>query len=332
MVKSSTCKGREGFSLLEMGIVLLIIASIVGGGLVIFIDSLDKDRWKLTQSRMQIISSTLAQYRHAYNRIPCPGDLTMLTSAANFGTEAANPATCTGGAPAANFINTPAAYSVVTNAATTNGSMLVTMPSIAGIFVGSAVSGTGIAGSTTVVAVSAETTTSSAAIVLSANATATGTPTLTFSFARNYAAGAVPTNTLQLPDDVAFDGWGRRMVYAVETSATATDSFISIPITDGLISRITISDTSAVPQTITTGALYALISYGQNGHGAYPRSSVVRVNASSSDANELINCHCTHLAVDDASAYSHFAAGMIGATYDDIVTYATRAQLSGPKE
>ena len=333
MVKLSTCKLRErGFSLLEMGIVLLIIASIVGGGMVIFVGSLDKQRWKLTQGRLQVIQKTLLDYRNAYNRIPCPSDITIKVSVANFGVEAANSTTCTGGTPAANFTYNSADYVLTATSTTTSGSKLVTLPAITGALVGATVAGTGINGGTTVVAVGPQSSANTASVVLSTAATASGTVSLTYTYDNKFVAGGVPTRTLRLPDDFAFDGWGRRFTYAADTSFTTTDAFVSIPVTDGLATRITIRDTATSPGTITTGASYAVISYGPNGHGAYPRSSTTRVNTGSLDANELINCHCTNAAADDASGYSRFAQGQIGATFDDIVVYATRAQLKTVKE
>ena len=170
-------------------------------------------------------------------------------------------------------------------------------------------------------------------MVLSSAATASGSVSLTYTYDNKFAGGGVPTRTLRLPDDMAFDGWGRRFVYAADTTFTTTDAFTSVPVTDGLATRITIKDTSTpTPATISTGAAYAIVSYGENGHGAYPRSSATRLNKASSDANELINCHCTSAAVDDASGYKTFAQGQLGATFDDIVVYATRAQLNTIKE
>ncbi|MEI6730414.1 MAG: hypothetical protein WCL30_04075, partial [Pseudomonadota bacterium] len=43
-----------------------------------------------------------------YGRLPCPGDLTLAENTANFGIEAANKGSCTGGTPAANFVNSAA--------------------------------------------------------------------------------------------------------------------------------------------------------------------------------------------------------------------------------
>lgn len=72
-----------GFSLIEMGIVLGIIAVVVAGGLTIFSNSLQERQLKDTQKKMQVIQDS-AQAIGA-------------TSNNYFGTEAATPGTCTGG-------------------------------------------------------------------------------------------------------------------------------------------------------------------------------------------------------------------------------------------
>jgi len=332
MAKSSTCNNamtsRGGFSLLEMSIVLLIIASIIGGGLVIFTTSLDKQRWQLTQSRMLLIQKTLVDYRRAFNRLPCPADATKLVTVANFGIEAANPSTCTGGTPAANFNNNPADYTNTVTTTTTNASNYLSTGVLAGIFIGASVSGTGISGGTTITGVSPESSGTNAAAIASAAAMASGSVALTYSYDNRFAAGGVPTKTLRLPDDYAFDGWGRRIMYSVDTSYTATDAFSSIPVTEVPTppTRITIQDPTTA--NITTMAAYALVSYGQNGHGAYPRSSATRVIAVGATGNELVNCHCTAMAVDNGSAYNTFIQGPQTTTFDDMVMYATRAQLA----
>ena len=52
---------------------------------------------------------------------------------------------------------------------------------------------------------------------------------------------------------------------------------------------IMVNDVNGVART--AGAIYALISHGPNGHGAYSKKGTV-VSAGSVNANELVNCHC----------------------------------------
>jgi type II secretory pathway pseudopilin PulG len=315
-----------------MGVVLLIIATVVGGGLVIFTQSLDKQRWELTQSRLQVIQKTLRDYRIAFNRIPCPADATLLSTVTNFGVEAANSTSCTGGTPAANFVDNPADYVNTIDTTLVSSSVFASMRSIAGIFVGSVVSGTGITGGTTITAVSSEDDGLDAAGRLSAVATSSGTESLSYTYDNRFAAGGVPTKTLRLPDEYAFDGWGRRILYAVDTSFTTTDAFISVPVTEVPTPPARITVENLAGDAITTLAAYTLVSYGANGHGAYPRNSTTRFAAPGASAKELINCHCDASGVDDATDYDTFVQGVQSSTFDDMVVYGTRAQLASPAE
>jgi prepilin-type N-terminal cleavage/methylation domain-containing protein len=93
--------------------------------------------------------------------------------------------------------------------------------------------------------------------------------------------GVVPVSTLQLPDDFMFDGWGRRIMYAVdrrlahnqitnEGCLTANDDCFIALLNNSLANDITINHTSG--GLLTSDAAYVLISYGENGHGAYPKN------------------------------------------------------------
>src|ERR1035441_669638 len=46
----------------------------------------------------------------------------------------------------------------------------------------------------------------------------------------------------------------------------------------------------------SSDAIYALISHGANGHGAYTKNGAI-VNANSVNVNEQTNCHCTSTGV-----------------------------------
>jgi prepilin-type N-terminal cleavage/methylation domain-containing protein len=150
---SSVWKSRVvGFTLLEMSVVLIIITVIVAGGMAMFTGSLQKRQLAETQVKLKAIQQALYSFRLANSRIPCPADVTLAVTDTNFGVEGATLGTCTGGSPAANF--------------------------------------------------------------------STG----------NNVEGMVPTVTLGLPDEYAFDGWGRRLMYAADARFTATNAFITYSI------------------------------------------------------------------------------------------------------
>lgn len=141
--------------------------------------------------------------------------------------------------------------------------------------------------------------------------------------------GAVPVVTLGLPTDFMYDGWGRRLRYVVDSSATATTAFTSIrsQCTD---LAITIKDMSG--NNRTDGAIYALISHGENGHGGYTKNGVIS-NVGSTNTDEQTNCHCTSAAAAGTYAPTYvqktITSNAASATdnFDDIVTYKQRWQL-----
>jgi prepilin-type N-terminal cleavage/methylation domain-containing protein len=249
---------RQGFTLLEMSIVLVLVSVIAGSVAVIFSSVLKKHQVEQTLAKMETIQQALYEYRVAFNRLPCPADATTPLGNAQFGIAASNMGSCTGGVPAVNF--------------------------------------TGGGGSL-----------------------------------QDERQGMVPTQTLHLPDDYAFDGWGRRIMYTINRDLTQIGAF---NIVNGIdpTTRMSINNAQGFPNTILAG--YVLTSYGPNGHGAYPRKGgATRLNAGSVNTDELNNCDC------DSSAASTGINGVFvqkDATlnpadnldaFDDIVMYGTRVDM-----
>jgi prepilin-type N-terminal cleavage/methylation domain-containing protein len=258
---------RKGFSLLEMSIVLLIIAVVVGSGAAMFSASVKQQQSKETLLKMQAIQKALLDYRRAFNRIPCPADLALPMTDANFGVEAwKDPSTptstsCNGGVPAATY---------------TDGGTLY--------------------------------------------------------------EGAVPVKTLKLPDDYVVDGWGRRFDYAADGTLTAYNAFDTVAVNDTQV-RFTIVPTITSVMTITSYPVYVLISYGEDGHGAFTRegSATILNTSNSDDQNE--NCDCDSSGNRNGAINSTFVQRPIEVnkdnpdlTFDDIVTYGARADLRSARE
>lgn len=137
--------------------------------------------------------------------------------------------------------------------------------------------------------------------------------------------GTVPTKTLGLPDEYAFDGWGRRITYVVDKRATqqyVCSSLENWPTMTGK-GGIAIKDGTG---TVTGNVMAAYISHGPDGHGAFPMqgSSVAnRMNTGTIDSDKLTNA-----GEDTSYAYStsNFTNAKIQkdrtATFGDIVYYA----------
>ncbi len=89
-------------------------------------------------------------------------------------------------------------------------------------------------------------------------------------------AGTVPTRTLGLSDDFALDGYGRRMMYFLDERAArvATNSTTLVRTCQDLQNTQTAgaiqiaNDFSSV--TLQDNTMWALVSYGRDGHGAFP--------------------------------------------------------------
>ncbi|NBX04389.1 MAG: hypothetical protein EBR02_10105 [Alphaproteobacteria bacterium] len=239
-----------------MGIVLLIIATVVGGGMVVFTASLDKQKDVETRGKMQVLQKALLDYRRAFNRIPCPANVQAAVSAAAYGAE-----------------------------------------------------------------------------YTAGDCSGTGSVTLGGTY---FYLGMVPTKALRLPDDMAIDGWGRRIMYAVDNRMTGnTDNalpFETVAVNSDVTTptaRITVNDAMAAP--ITDKAVYVLLSYGENGDGAYPRKGgATPIDTGSTNVNEQENTDNDTVFVQGANVSSDTSDRK--KIFDDIVVYATRAQLFSPTE
>jgi prepilin-type N-terminal cleavage/methylation domain-containing protein len=85
---------RQGFTLLEMSVVMVIIGSVAAGGMTTFSASLQQRQLQETQYKLQAIQKALYDFSMVNNRFPCPGDITLSISDPNFGAEGVNPGTC----------------------------------------------------------------------------------------------------------------------------------------------------------------------------------------------------------------------------------------------
>lgn len=142
------------------------------------------------------------------------------------------------------------------------------------------------------------------------------------------AGGVVPTRTLGLPDEMGFDGWGRRFSYHVTLPATKALASGAIRIGDGQHQD---NDNAR-----TREALYVLLSHGPNGHGAFMPGGV-RYEAGAEHPFEHENCDC-----DAGAAKTGYDARFIqsialpGGTpaqgFDDILRWKELTHLRAQQE
>ncbi len=326
--KHQASTAKRGFTILELTIVLAVIAAIMGGMISLLSAALEGRSYNATVAKLKVLQQALTDYRIAYNTLPCPANSTSVTNnpAVAFGI-ASTSVNCIAGSPAADIADTTA------------------------------------------------------------------------------AVGLVPVHTLGLPDDMALDGWGRRIRYGVSTAFVnrtfdALDTFtgdgstvaftlardpvsktnISVSVAGNLQpassysvsgTTLTLSTapangavinvgdvvTSTVPRitvtnnengvTLTDTALFVLVSYGKNGHGAragavYASTTLGSyINAGITNVNELLNCKCfsaTGLG-NGAADLDAFVQGEPKPdpddplnNFDDVLVFSTRADLRGPTE
>jgi prepilin-type N-terminal cleavage/methylation domain-containing protein len=313
---------QQGYSLLELSVVLLIIGLVVGAGVALMVRSIEVNQQALTEQRMETIQRALLDYRRAFGRLPCPGNPTLPLVNQDFGVEANNPGRCRGGTILPQFISTATVSANLTNASAT-ATVASTTPFSTGMFM----ENSNITGG---VGAAIRSIDSATQFTLAATATATTTQNLTYV---TIVAGAVPVKTLGLSDDFVADGWGRRFNYVVSVPFTAQGAFSAIDISD-VRQRIRIVSTGTTDKV--THAAYALVSYGKNGHGGFARNGgATRLNSKSVNADEQINCDCNDVAVASNSVmFSRLVQKLPTENpantrdlFDDIVVFATRQDL-----
>jgi prepilin-type N-terminal cleavage/methylation domain-containing protein len=265
-------KEKTGFTLTELAVALVIIATLTGMSISATLPILQQARINATTKKMAAIEQALLNYSIKTGRIPCPGDLTITPGSANYGQEAG--------------------YAV------------------GGVGTGECVNGM--------------------------------TPAANFRAASGAAEGGIPTAALGLPYDFMYDGWGNRFRYVVDPSYTTSAAASSRPFPNNMCvtstSSITVNDVNGVART--TKGVYAIISHGANGHGAYTQSGVT-FNGGSLNTDEQTNCHCdatgAHTGgagvlssptyVQETEGYQTGHTGQPLYYFDDIVTYKENWQM-----
>jgi prepilin-type N-terminal cleavage/methylation domain-containing protein len=70
MIKRDYC--QQGFTLVEIAIVLVIVGLLLGGGITLLSSASDTSRYKETQNTMQDIKDALVTYSVVNRHLPCP--------------------------------------------------------------------------------------------------------------------------------------------------------------------------------------------------------------------------------------------------------------------
>lgn len=85
----------DGFTLIEMAVVLVIIGLMLAAGIGIGRNLIEQSKINVTKENEQAIKLALLNFIIRNNRLPCPAVATLSKSSAGYGVEATTPNTCT---------------------------------------------------------------------------------------------------------------------------------------------------------------------------------------------------------------------------------------------
>lgn len=83
---------QQGFSLVELSVVLTIVGITLGSALTIATNTTEADRTNTSNQRIEEVEAALARFLANNARLPCPADGTLAPSDSNFGKESINSA------------------------------------------------------------------------------------------------------------------------------------------------------------------------------------------------------------------------------------------------
>lgn len=149
---------------------------------------------------------------------------------------------------------------------------------------------------------------------------------------QNLIYGAIPTQDLNLPADFAKDGYDNKFTYIVAQPFTNSDftTYPNIGFGRGNPSGyITVTQNiSSTSQEITQDASFLIISYGENGNGAF-LENLSTSNSASTDSDEQSNYASSY---NDGTNVATFDKTFVATSpdsdiFDDVLFYKTRDQM-----
>jgi type II secretory pathway pseudopilin PulG len=327
-MSSGQCMRHNGFSLIQMSILVavagIVMVSMLPGGKL----GSDAEKDAITRERMAAIDQAMQGFMAKNLRRPCPASGQLDATSTDYGYEAAvayplSLGPCLDGTPAADF-----ADAIVVQGTTVSGSRSVTVTSTANIRVGAlvrcasscveeAATGSPPKLGTYVTSIDSNTTLT---LDKPAAGSSGGNVNLTF---YTVVAGMVPFKTLGLSEEYALDGYGRRMMYVVDQRAatpgnkttngsTNVHHITSAPNScralqnNGLKGAIRILN-SSTDTLVKDNVMWALISYGKSGHGAFPAQGSTIANRIDASGGSTTTIHADGLMnafVDSSFAYT----------------------------
>ena len=150
--------------------------------------------------------------------------------------------------------------------------------------------------------------------------------------------GTIPTRALGLDDSYAFDDWGRRFTYVVDVRATSpgTCGTLEAEISGQALAGGGVTIESATGGTVLDHVMYAYISHGTSGFGAFPSQGAAspagRINTGSTDSDMQTNAgvdssfnytttNFTNVKIQKSPVLSNMPSGGGDTGFDDMVWY-----------
>ena len=83
--RARRCRGQQGFTLIELAIVMAIAGLMLAGTMKLLGGQLDQSRSKSTRDRLQMAYDALVSFYVSHAYLPCPADGALASSDANYG-------------------------------------------------------------------------------------------------------------------------------------------------------------------------------------------------------------------------------------------------------
>ncbi|AZL15820.1 hypothetical protein [Rickettsiales endosymbiont of Stachyamoeba lipophora] len=243
----------KGFTIIEIGIVLVIIGILIGGLLKASTGQLEITRYNQTLQKLQIIHHALESFVMINQRLPCPADASLSPTNTNYGVE-----NCSG----------------------TLSAGVAMLPIVTPAIIDNTIIG-----------------------------------------------GAVPYQTLMLPQETMFDGYGFKLTYVVSRGLTNINNGF-----DSEASGIIKINKYGAFTYFVDKAAYTLLSHGVTGRGAWNRGGSrissglnlykVENSHSSGGWNETFQENLESLYFAEINFPKNAPI-----VFDDIVQYQTKSQI-----
>lgn len=126
----------------------------------------------------------------------------------------------------------------------------------------------------------------------------------------NIIYGGVPVRVLELPDEYGFDGWGNRIIYAMDRNYGTKILFLQ---SGG--DSITIKNLKN--KVITNKAIYVLFSSGENRNGAFKNGKQLTVNSTLQDYENVYRSGFNKIFIKDLKTEN----------FDDMLFYREKKDI-----